>query len=37
MNYLDDLFLVDDTFEECLKTVVDATDLLSKLGFQINL
>ena len=37
MNYLDDFFLVGDNFEEYLKTVEDATDLLSKLGFQINL
>ena len=37
MNYLDDFFLVGDNFEEYLKTVENATDLLSKLGFQINL
>lgn len=37
MNYLDDFFLLGDNFEEYLKTVENATDLLSKLGFQINL
>ena len=30
MNYLDDFFLVGDNFEECLKTVEDSVDLLSK-------
>ena len=37
MNYLDDFFLVGDNFEECLKTVEDSVDLLSKTGFQVNI
>ena len=37
MNYLDDFFLVRDNFEECLKAVEDCVDLLSRLGFQINI
>ena len=33
MNYLDDFFLVDDTFEDA---VIDSCDLLIKLGFSIH-
>ena len=36
MNYLDDLFLVGDTFEECKDAVIDSCDLLIKLGFSIH-
>ena len=37
MNYLDDFFLVDDTFEECKDAIIDTYDLLIKLGFSIHL
>ena len=36
INYLDDLFLVGDTFEECKDAVIDPCDLLIKLGFSIH-
>ena len=36
MNYLDDFFLVCDTFEECKDTVIDTCNLLIKLGFSIH-
>ena len=36
MNYLDDFFLVGDTFE-CKDAVIDTCDLLIKLGFSIHL
>ena len=39
MNYLDDFFLVGDTFEECKDAVIVTCDLHIKLGFsyiQIN-
>ena len=36
MNYLDDFFLVGDTFEECKGAVIDTCDLLMKLGFSIH-
>ena len=35
-NYLDDFFLMGDTFEECKDTVIDSCDLLIKLGFSIH-
>ena len=35
INYLDDFFLVSDTFEECKDAVIDSCDLL-KLGFSIH-
>ena len=35
MNYFDDFFLVGDTFEECKEAVIDACDLLIKLGSSI--
>ena len=34
MNYLDDFFLVGDTFEECKDAFIDSCDLLIKLGFS---
>ena len=37
MNYIDDFFPVGNNFEECLKTVEDFADLLSRLGFQVNI
>ena len=37
MGYLDDSFLMGDTFEECEKAVVASVELLTKLGFQIHL
>ena len=36
MNYLDEFFLVRDTFEECKDAVIDKCDLLIKLGFSIH-
>ena len=36
MNYLDDFFLVGDTFEECEDAVIDTCDLLIKLGFSMH-
>ena len=36
MSYLDDFFLVGDTFEECKDAVIDKCDLLIKLGFSIH-
>ena len=36
MNYLDDFFLVGDTFEEYKDAVIDTCDLLIKLGFPIH-
>ena len=36
MGYLDDSFLMGDTFEECEKAVVASVELLTKLGFQIH-
>ena len=36
MNYLDDFFLVGDTFEEYKDTVIDTCNLLIKLGFSIH-
>ena len=36
MNYLDDFFLVGDTFEKCKDPVIDTCDLLIKLGFSIH-
>ena len=37
MNYIDDFFPVGNNFEECLKTVEDFADLLSRLVFQVNI
>ena len=36
MNYLDDFFLVGDTFEECRDAVINSCDLLIELGFSIH-
>ena len=36
MGYLDDSFLMGDTFEECEKAVVASVELLTELGFQIH-
>ena len=36
MNYLDDFFLVADTFEECKDAVIDTYDLHVKLGLSIH-
>ena len=39
MNYLDNSYLVGDTFkefEECKDAVIDTCDLLIKLGFSIH-
>ena len=36
MGYLDDSFLMGDTFVECEKAVVASVELLTKLGFQIH-
>ena len=36
INYLNDFFLVGDTFEECKDAVIDSCDLLIKLGFSIH-
>ena len=36
MNYLDDFILVGNNFEECLKELKDATDLLRNLSSQIK-
>ena len=36
MGYLDDSFLVGDTFEECQSAVQAAVNLLKDLGFQIH-
>ena len=35
-NYLDDFFLVSDSFEHCERNVEATIDLLSNLGFYIN-
>ena len=36
MGYLDDLFLMGDTFEECKKSVTATAKLFTKLGFQVH-
>ena len=36
INYLNDFFLVGDTFEECKDAVIDSWDLLIQLGFSIH-
>ena len=36
MNYLNDFFLVGDTFKECKDAVIDTYDLLIKLEFSIH-
>ena len=36
MGYLDDSFLVGDTFEECQSTVQASVNLLKDMGFQIH-
>ena len=36
MNYLDDFFLVGDTFEKCKDAVINTCGLLIKLGFSIH-
>ena len=36
MNYLDDFFLVGNTFEECNDAVIGTCDLLNTLGFSIH-
>ena len=36
LNYLDDFFLVGDTFEECKDAVIDTCYLLTKLRFSIH-
>ena len=36
MNYLDNFFLIGDTFEQCKDTVIYTCDLLIKLGFSIH-
>ena len=36
MGYLDDSFLMGDTFEECEQAVIASVELLTKLGFQIH-
>ena len=35
MGYLDDSFLMGDTFEECIKSVIATVKLFTKLGFQV--
>ena len=35
MNYLDDFFLVGDTFEECKDAAIDTCDLLIKLDSSL--
>ena len=35
-NYLDDFFLVGDTFKLCKDAVIDSCDILIKLGFSIH-
>ena len=36
MNYFDDFFLVEDTFEQCEDAFIDSSDLIIKLGFSIH-
>ena len=36
MDYLNDSFLMGDTFEECKKSVIATVKLLTKLGFQLH-
>ena len=36
MNYLDDFFLVGNTFGECKDAVIDTCDLLIKLEFSMH-
>ena len=36
MGYLEDLFLMGDTFEECKKSVIATVKLFTKLGFQVH-
>ena len=36
MAYLDDSFLMGDTFEECKKSVIATVKLFTKLGFQVH-
>ena len=35
-GYLDDSFLMGDTFEECKKSVIATVKLFTKLGFQVH-
>ncbi len=35
--YIDDSFLTGDSFEECMMNTQDTVDLLTKLGFTINI
>ena len=34
--YIDDIIAIDQSFEECLLTVVETTNLFQKLGFVIH-
>ena len=34
--YIDDIIAIDQSFEECLLTVVEITNLFKKLGFVIH-
>ena len=36
LGYLDDSFLMGDTFEECKKSVIATVKLFTKLGFQVH-
>ena len=36
MNYLDDIFLCGETFDECSKAVLETVKLLTELGFSIH-
>ena len=36
IGYLDDSFLMGDTFEECKKSVIATVKLFTKLGFQVH-
>ena len=36
MGYLNDSFLMGDTFEESTKSVIAAVKLFTKLGFQVH-
>ena len=36
MAYLDDIYLQDKTYEECLQSVIDTMSLFPELGFVIH-
>ena len=36
MSYLDDLFSMGDSFEECKKSAIATVKLFTKLGFQVH-